>query len=72
MSVPFTGLRWCWAKSIHRSFASHPAAGALCLVPGAHATVGEVGSRQTGMNVVCSSTTQYQRRPVPAMSASEI
>lgn len=40
MSVPFTGSRWCGAKSIHRSFASHPAAGALCLVPGAHAPVG--------------------------------
>lgn len=40
---PLHGVRGgAGAKSIHRSFASHPAAGAaLCLVPGAHSTWGE-------------------------------
>lgn len=48
MSVPSTGSRWCGAKSIHRSFASHPAAGALRLVPGAHATVEREGGGSWG------------------------
>lgn len=64
---PLHGVRGgAGAKSIHRSFASHPSSRSS-LVFGAWRTLHVGGrSRQTGMNVVCSGTTQYQCRPSPS------
>lgn len=64
---PLHGVRGgAGAKSIHRSFASHPSSRSS-LVFGAWRTLHVGGrSRQTGMNVVSSGTTQYQCRPSPS------